>query len=454
MTELIYSIIFFVVAVGVLISFHEYGHYWVARKLGVSVLKFSIGFGPSLFKFNLPKRETEYVIAAIPLGGYVKMLDESVDEVPEDQLPKAFNRQPLYKRSAIVAAGPFFNFLLAGLLYWAVFLIGTEGLRPVVGSVAPNSIAQQAGIVAGDEILQVGGSENKSWRHNQIYVIDRIVNGEILEMVVRDVSGDERAVSLMLSELAERNVSTKSWEQLLGLYPLTPTLAPVIGEVVSDSPADIAGIESGDRIIEVSGEPVDSWRQLVTTVNQSPATPLTLLIERADLHQELIVTPEAVEVEGGTVGRMGVVVAVPSELDTDFSVVVQYGPLESLWLGVQRTWSITALTVTMLGKMLNLSEPSNQLGGPLTIATYAGQAAQAGINTYLTFLALLSISLGILNLLPIPILDGGHLMFHLYEAITGSPPSDEIVQWSYRIGIAMLIGIMSLAFYNDIVNLF
>ncbi len=452
--ETLYSIVFFIVALGVLITFHEYGHYWVARKLGVSVLKFSIGFGPSLFKYRLKNRETEYVVAAIPLGGYVKMLDETHDEVSAEDLPRAFNRQPLIKRSAIVAAGPIFNFLLAGLLYWAVFLLGTEGIRPVVGEVVPDSFAYQAGLQQGDLITRVDGKENRSWRHNQMTIVDRIVSAEPLELQVESVDGETRILQLHAGEESGRDIGTRSWEEIVGAYPQVPVLAPVVGEVVPQSPAEAAGMQPGDRIAAVDGDTVESWRDLVSIIGRSAGKSLMLAIERADGLHELAVAPDAVEVGGRTVGRLGITVQVPEDIGLEHRVVVRYGPVESLWRGIASTWEVSAMTIKMLGRMLDFSQPTNQLGGPVTIARYAGQAAQAGVNTYLTFLALLSISLGILNLLPIPVLDGGHLMFHLYEAVVGSPPSDEAVQWAYRIGIAMLAGIMALAFYNDFVNLF
>lgn len=456
MTQFLYSIVFFVVAVGVLISFHEYGHFWVARRLGVSVLKFSIGFGPPLLRFRLKNKETEYVVAAIPLGGYVRMLDENAGEVPQDQLHRAFNRQVLWKRSAIVAAGPLFNFLLAGLLYCAVFLIGTEGLRPVIGYVKPDSIAARAGVTVGDEIVAVEGRRNRAWRENHFYIFDRVMSGDPVHLELLDGDGATREVVLKMPDGVAFTGQAQSWESVFGIAPALPQLKPVIDEVMADSPAQSAGLVSGDRVVEVDGEAVASWSELVVLVSGSPGTELRFLIERDGELMQLDVTPRATQVDGATVGRIGVLVGQSQLLDESQLVVVRYGPLQSFGRAIESTWSMTALTVKMLARMLDFSDgadASRQLGGPITIAKYAGTAAQSGVENYLTFLALLSISLGILNLLPIPVLDGGHLLFHLYEAVVGSPPSERVMARAFVFGIFMLAGIMGLAFYNDFSNL-
>ncbi len=453
MTGMLHSAIFFVIAVGVLISFHEFGHYWVARKVGVSVLRFSIGFGPALLSFKPKNRETEYVVSAIPLGGYVKMLDENQGEVSPEEVPRAFNRQPLYKRSAIVLAGPMFNFLLAALLYWAVFLIGVEGVRPIVGEVVPDSPAQQAGLQPGDEIVRIDGRDNRSWNQNRMRIIDRAISGEPLLLEVQDAGGTARNVELRAAQGGIPDIDARRWEEIYGILPQLPSIDPVVGEVLDNSPASSAGILPGDRVVEVGGAEVASWRELVSIVSQAAGQSLAIVVDRSGDQIELSVTPETVESEGRIVGRLGITVAVSDDIAYGHRVLVRYGPLESIWRGAALTWEMSAMTVKALAQMLNLSRPTNQLGGPITIAHYAGQAAQSGIDTYLTFLALLSISLGILNLLPIPMLDGGHLLFHVYEAVTGSPPSETVTQWALYIGIAMLAGIMTLAIYNDFANL-
>ena len=448
------NLVFFIVAVGVLISFHEYGHFWVARRLGVSVLRFSIGFGPPLLKFKSTKRETEYVISAIPLGGYVRMLDESQDEVSEDQLPYAFNRQPLYIRSAIVAAGPIFNFLLAALLFWVTFVIGVEGSRPYVGEVIPGSIGERSGFEIGDEINFVDGRVNQSWEQHRYYILDKIVDGESVTFEALNRGAQAKTITIDFAEIDGVDVQQRSVEQILGVYPSTAVLLPIIGEVVPDTPAAAAQLMAQDIIVEVNGSEVYSWTRLVSQIIASPGEEVALLVQRGNAVFETTVVPESVDIDGQVIGRIGVRVNLEQqERIEDDQIIVRYGTFESMVRGVQSMWLMTTLTLKMLAKMFDYEQPANSLGGPVTIAVYAGQAAESGLNTYLTFLALLSISLGILNLLPIPILDGGHLLFHLYEAITGKQPTEQMFQWGTRIGIAIIISIMALAFYNDVILL-
>lgn len=448
------SIVFFIVAVGVLISFHEYGHFWVARRLGVSVLRFSIGFGPPLLRFKSAKRETEYVISAIPLGGYVRMLDESQDEVSEDQLPYAFNRQPLYVRSAIVAAGPIFNFILAALLFGATFLIGVEGSRPYVGEVVPGSIGERSGFEIGDEINYVDGRINQSWEQHRYYILDKIVDGESVTFEALNRGAQAKTITVDFSEIDGLEVQQRSVEQILGVYPSTAVLLPIIGEVVTDTPAAAAQLMAKDLILEVNGSEVYSWTRLVSQIIESPGAQVALLVQRGTEVFETTVVPEPVDIDGQVIGRIGVKVDLEQqERVANDQIVVRYGTFESMVRGVQSMWLMTTLTLKMLAKMFDYDQPANSLGGPVTIAVYAGQAAESGLNTYLSFLALLSISLGILNLLPIPILDGGHLLFHLYEAVTGKRPTEQMIQWGTRIGIAIIISIMVLAFYNDVILL-
>ena len=455
MIEILYSVVFFIVAIGVLISFHEFGHFWVARRLGVAVLRFSIGFGPALYRYVSSKSETEYVLAAIPLGGYVKMLDESRDEVPAEKASKAFNRQPLYKRSAIVAAGPLANFLLAAILYGAAFAVGTVGIKPFVGEVVEGSIAEQAGFEVGDEIVLIDGRVNQSWGQHHIHVLDKIVNQDALEYEVVSENGFRKSITVDFSEIGDVDVQSVPIERILGMYSKIPPIQAIIGDVVDGYPAQAAGFQSGDRILTAHGVQIDDWDSLVSVIQRSAGIAVPITFERNENIQEITLIPNVVDSNGERIGQIGITVDVQQQLrDSDAAVMVRLGPLDAMWRGIQSTWSITRLTVKFLVDMLKFEKPADTIGGPIAIAEYAGKSAQAGIHNYLTFLALLSVSLGILNLLPIPVLDGGHLMFHVYEAITGSPPPEKMLMWANQVGLALLIGLMGLAFYNDLSRIF
>lgn len=455
MGDLAYSIIFFIVAIGVLITFHEYGHFWVARRCNVLVLRFSVGFGPKLFSYYSEKSCTEYVIAAIPLGGYVRMLDESSDEVTERLQPFAFNRKSLLQRTAVVAAGPLANFLLAVLLFWWVFMLGTSGIKPVIGTVVPGSFAEQAGFAVGDEIQFLDGERQQVWGQHRLELADKVMRGETVEYEVVSVDGQRKLIELDFGAMGIDTSNVAGFSQMLGLYPRMPVVLPIIDEVVTGSPADEAGFQTGDHVIQVAGNPVESWEQLVQVVGEAPNQPLNITYRRDEQIFETIVTPQAVEVDGQTIGQLGITVDTSQPgIDDDTRAFVRYGPIESLVKGAKVTWTLSALTVTMLVELFDFSKPADAIGGPIAIAHYAGEAAQAGLKNYLVFLALLSISLGILNLLPIPILDGGHLLFYLYEAITGSPPGKRAMIWSNQIGLVLLLGLMTLALYNDFTNLF
>lgn len=454
MGDLAYSIIFFIVAIGVLITFHEYGHFWVARRCNVLVLKFSVGFGPKLFSYYSEKSCTEYVIAAIPLGGYVRMLDETRDIVSERLQPFAFNRKPLLQRTAVVAAGPLANFLLAILLFWCIYMIGIAGIKPVVGTVVPGSISEQAGFSVGDEIQFIDGERHQVWEQHQLYLLDKAMHGEAVDFEVLSANGQRKLIVLDFGVLEESRLYESGLYKMMGIFPVLPVVEPILAEVVNDSAADEAGLKAGDQIIQVAGEPVESWTHLVHLINVAPNQPLNITYRRDEQIIETIATPKAVEIDGQTIGQLGIFVDPAQQVDNDTRAYIRFGPIESLIKGVKSTWSLSTLTLTFLADLLDFSTPADAIGGPVAIAHYAGKAAQAGVEKYLTFLALLSISLGILNLLPIPILDGGHLLFYLYEAITGSPPGQRVVMWGTQIGLVLLLGLMSLAFYNDFINFF
>ncbi|MDH3689667.1 MAG: RIP metalloprotease RseP [Gammaproteobacteria bacterium] len=453
MSEFLYSLFGFIVALGILVTVHEFGHFWVARRLGVKVLRFSIGFGAPIWSRRAGLDDTEYVVAAIPLGGYVKMLDENEGEVDPADLHRAFNRKPLISRSAIVLAGPAFNFLFAVFAYWMISVIGVEGVRPIVGKVVDDSIAADSGFRAGDEITRINGRANRSWDEHRLYLFYKALQGEVVLVDVRDSLGTTRALELDLTRLGIDAVDAGILENGLGLIGYLPSVTLVLDQVVEESPAARAGLRPGDRIIEVDGKAVHSWEQdVVTQVRAKPDKPMQFLVERSGQELVLEVTPGTVTVGENVVGQIGVAPTIQPFPD-DMRVTLKSNPLIALGKGIESTWIMSALTVRMLWKMVQLEVSTKNISGPITIAQYAGQYVRVGMDGFLLFLAVVSISLGILNLLPIPILDGGHLLYYAIEAVTGGPVSKQVMLWGQQVGIVMLFGLMSLAFYNDIVRL-
>jgi len=440
------DILYFLIALAILISVHEFGHFWVARLVGVKVLRFSIGFGRALLRYQRNPDTTEYVLAAIPLGGYVKMLDEREDEVPAHQVDQAFNRQVLWKRFAIVAAGPAFNFLFAILAYWAVFMAGESGLRAVVESVEPDSIAAQAGFREGDALVRVGDRDAPIWERVVFALMVEQRSGQDLRVTVRDASGREQ----------ERWIDAERWSALpedasvlegLGLHPQKPRFAAIIGKLIRGEPAAQAGLAVGDRILSADGKPIRDWDHWVETVQSSPGQALRVAIERDGEPRTIALTPRAVEKDGATVGRIGAEVLVER-------VQVRYGPVEALVAALVKTGDLSYLTVRVIGRMLVGQASLENLSGPITIAKAAGQTATIGFDSFLKFLAVVSISLGVLNLLPIPILDGGHLLYFAIEWIKGSPLSEAAQLQGQKLGIVMLAALMGLAFYLDLSRIF
>jgi len=454
MHSFLYSVAGFIVALGILVAVHEFGHYWVARKLGVKVLKFSIGFGKVLWSRRGGADNTEYAIGAIPLGGYVKMLDETEGDVPESERHRAFNRQGLPTRAAVVLAGPAFNFLFAIAAYWLVFCIGTEGLSPVVGTITPNSIAERSGLQSGDKIIAVNGRPNRTWSENRLYMFDAGLAQRSIDLDVVNDAGAERKVSLDLSGLDPRKVDSGFIERGIGMWGWRPEPPAQLGQVVDGSPASLAGLREGDTVLSVDGKTVTNWTEMVGTIAPNPDKALQVKIRRDDGSTETVtLTPERIELDDSrAIGRIGVGnVFVP--MPEDMIVRVRAGPVDGLVQGVSNTWLMSKLTVSMLWRMLKLEVSPKNISGPVTIARYAGATAQVGFEQFFMFLAVVSISLGVLNLLPIPILDGGHLLYYVVEAIKGSPVSDQVLLWGQQIGILLLGALMCLAFYNDITQL-
>lgn len=449
------TVLAFLLTIGILIVVHEWGHYRMARACGVKVLRFSVGFGKVLWRRQRTPDSTEFVICALPLGGYVRMLDEREGAVPPSLLEQAFNRKPLRSRALIVAAGPVANLVLAVALYAMAGWVGTDEPKAVLGAPAAGSLAERAGMRSGDWVRSVqepDGDTIEIHSYNDLrwYVTDATVHGRDLTLQLTDAQGHRpRAVTLPLAGLGSRSVDAQLMSKI-GLG--SPYSEPVLGRIVPGGPAEKAGLLTGDRVLALDGETVpDAARlrdRIRAAVRDGAAVPMQWRVERQDQVIELQVMPAVVEQNGQRLGRIEAEVGQPIEF-----VTVSYGPLEGVAYGVRRTWEVAALSLRMLGKMLIGEASIKNLSGPLTIADFAGQSVQLGLSYYLGFLALVSVSLGVLNLLPLPVLDGGHLMYYLFEGVTGRPISDAWLDRLQRGGVAIMLAMMSLAVYNDVARL-
>jgi regulator of sigma E protease len=447
--SLLHTIAAFIVALGLLIVVHEYGHYLIARLCGVKVLRFSVGFGRALVTWRRGADQTEWVIAAIPFGGYVKMLDEREGPVEPREAERAFNRQSVWRRFAIVIAGPVANFLFAIAVYAGLFMYGLPEARPVLGVPPPGSVAAAAGLRAGDTVRAVEGEAISTWQELRWRVLQSALQRAPLRLDVVNEKGHLSTVTLDLRSFPADDVESDALERV-GLRLYRPPLDPVLGQVVSGGAAERAGLAPGDRILLADGKPVRTWEELVSAVQARPEMPLSLTIERGGVRQTVEVVPASVGAGQKRIGRIGAAPQLPASHAEKMLIRVQHGVVESLWKGVLKTGDIAAFSLKMLGKML-LGEISwKHLSGPVTIADFAGQSAQLGWVSYLTFLALISISLGVLNLLPIPLLDGGHLMYYAIEIVKGRPVSERAMELGQRVGLALLLVMMAFAFYNDL----
>ncbi|MDX7642803.1 sigma E protease regulator RseP [Aeromonas caviae] len=440
----------FIVALGLLVAVHEFGHFWVARRCGVKVERFSIGFGKAIWR-RLGKDGTEYVLALIPLGGYVKMLDGRVDELKPGEEAQAFNHKSVWARMAIVAAGPMANFVFALFAFWLMFMIGVPSVKPVVGEVRPASIVAEAGILPGMEIVGVGGEETGDWE-SVIYALISHLGDDSVQLKLK-AANTSYAVDKTL-QLAGWKFDPDKESPIgsLGIVPLGGKVLPVVEAVVPSSASEKAGLQIGDRIKGVDGEAITEWAQFVERVQQSPAQPLQVTVERGGSEMTLTLTPDGKKVKGQLVGFVGLspqLVPLPDEYRT----LLQYGPLQALWHGVQKTWSLITLTFDMIGKLIGGIVSLDNLSGPISIAKGAGSSADYGLVYFLGFLALISVNLGIINLFPLPVLDGGHLVYFLIEAITGKPVSEKIQEVGFRIGAAILMLLMGIALFNDFARL-
>jgi len=450
--QILSSVFFFVLAIGVLVTVHEFGHFWVARRLGVKVLRFSVGFGKPLLSWRRKNDPTEYVIAALPLGGYVQMLDEREGPVEDFELDQAFNRKPVLSRCAVVIAGPLFNFLFAIAAYWLVFMLGINGMKPVVGPVAADSLAAQGGFEVMDVITQVGDTETPTWNSVFLKLLAGSLDMQQLHVTVQDAQGIERQRMLAFQTLPA-GIDRENLLDMVGFRPYRPVLPAVIGQLEPGGAADLAGFRVGDEVLAWDGQAVPSWDDWVEIVRQHPDQRRPVSIKRDG--QELLLTlrPARMQTPSGDIGRIGAGVEIPPGFGEDLVTTVRYPLFRALGMGVEKTADMSLLTLRMLGHMLRGSVSASNISGPISIAQYASYSAGIGLVAFLGYLALISISLGVLNLLPIPILDGGHLLYYLVEFIKGSPVSEQTMMLGQRLGIALLLGVMMLAFYNDLVRL-
>ncbi|MCP1622435.1 sigma E protease regulator RseP [Pseudomonas nitroreducens] len=447
----LYMVVGLIVALGVLVTFHEFGHFWVARRCGVKVLRFSVGFGTPLVRWH-DRQGTEFVVAAIPLGGYVKMLDEREGDVPAELLDRAFNRKTVFQRIAIVAAGPIANFLLAILFFWVLAMLGSQQIKPIIGSVAANSPAAVAGLASGQEVVAVDGEAVDGWSGVNLQLVRRLGETGELSVAVLEQGSSVPAVHQVRISSWLKNEDNPDPIGGLGIQPWRPAVAPVIAELDEKGPAKAAGLQIGDRLVSLDGQSVTDWQDVVSRVRAMPEGKVTLGIERAGQREELALTLAAKGEGKARTGYLGAGVA-GGQWPPEMLREVSYGPVAAVGQALSRTWSMSLLTLDSLKKMVLGQLSVKNLSGPITIAKVAGASAQSGVGDFLHFLAYLSISLGVLNLLPIPVLDGGHLLFYMVEWVRGRPLSERVQAWGMQIGISLVVGVMLLALVNDLSRL-
>jgi len=449
MTGTLWNLLSFMVALAILIAVHEWGHFWVARRCGVRVERFSLGFGKVLWS-RQDRQGTHFSLSLIPLGGYVKMLDERLAPVPEELRSQAFNNKSVGQRFAIVAAGPLANFGFALLALWLMFLLGIPGLKPVLGEVLPETPAQQAGFQPGMEIRGVAGSQTRDWEAVTYALLDHMGEGRV-EIQVAKPEGGEQLLGL---SLADWKLTPEQPEPLasLGLVPVQPQITLDIAQVLPGGAGERAGLQAGDRLQALDGQVLADWNAFAERVRAAPEQSLQLQIVRNGSPLILTLTPERRETRTLSFGYAGLAPKV-LPLDERYRIELHYGPLEALGEAGIKTWALVRLTVSMLGKLLSGAISLDNLSGPVAIAQGAGSSAAFGLVYFLGFLALVSVNLGIINLFPLPVLDGGHLLFFAIEALTGRPVPDKIQEIAFKIGAAILIILMGIALFNDFARL-
>ena len=444
---ILWNLAAFIIVLGILITVHEFGHFWVARRCGVYVERFSIGFGKAIWR-KTDKHGTEFVVAWIPLGGYVKMLDERVAEVAPERRHLAFNNKTVGPRAAIVAAGPIANFLLAIVAYWLVFMIGVPALKPIIADIRPDSIAEQAKLTPGMELKSVAGIETPDQNAVRLALVSKIGAKEVTFVVTQPNSLSE---SENILNLQQWNFDPERQDPIvsLGIMPVGARLDSKVVEVTPDSAAEKAGLQAGDRIVKVDGQPIDTWHPFTYFVRQSPNKTLELLVERNGASLVLNITPTAIALKDGSeVGQVGAKLQVLPP-DEQYLIMQQYNPFSALYEASDKTWQLMGLTVKMIGKLVVGDVKLTNLSGPVSIAKGAGMSADSGFVYYLMFIALISVNLGIINLFPLPVLDGGHLLFLVIEKIKGGPVSERVQDVCYRFGVMALMLLMGLALFND-----
>ncbi|EGQ9761630.1 sigma E protease regulator RseP [Vibrio alginolyticus] len=452
MTGILWNLISFIVALGILVAVHEFGHFWVARRCGVKVEKFSIGFGKSIWS-KVGKDGTEFSISMIPLGGYVKMVDSRVDEVPEHEKHLAFDKKPLWKRTSIVAAGPIFNFLFAIFAYWLVFLIGIPAVKPVIGEVTPNSIVAEAGIESGMELKSISGIKTPDWESVNMGLISHI-GDDLMTVTLTSANevGSEVTKTLDLREW-KFDPETQSAMQSLGFAPYTPEVYRVIEQVSQGGAAEKAGVLPGDEVVAIGQQRVTEWKQVVEAVRSNPDTPLELTVLRQGYEQTLTLTPGSRELANKEVVGFAGIAPKVAEWPESYRFDLQFGVFESIGKAVDKTGQVIGLTISMLKKLIVGDVGLNNLSGPISIAKGAGATADYGLVYFLGFLALISVNLGIINLVPLPMLDGGHLLFFAIEAVIRRPVPEKVQEMGFRIGGAIIFSLMALALFNDFTRL-
>lgn len=443
------TLIAFIVTLAILITVHEYGHFQMARWCGVKVLRFSVGFGKPLFSKRFGSDQTEFVLGALPLGGYVKMLDEHEAPVEDVRdLPRAFNRQSVWKRIAIVSAGPIANLLLAIFFYWILFMHGVMGMKPILGEITQGSLAAQAGMKSGELIQKVAATPVATWQDVRWILLQQSLKSPVGEVEATSGSNEVHLHRLVLGGIDKDDFEGDFLDKL-GLKPYQPKLPAKVGEIIKGSAAEKAGLQPGDEILLVNGVAVAQWEDFVNIIRKNPDQRLSLKILRAGAELTLPISPDAAEENGQRIGRIGAAYHMnQSEIDK-LLVKVQYGPITALSKATAKTWDNSIFSLKMLGYMLTGKVSWKGVSGPVTIASYAGQTANIGWEAFVSFLAIISISLGVLNLLPIPVLDGGHLLYYMVEIFKGSPVSEAVIETGQRMGLVLLGLLMVVAFYND-----
>ena len=452
MNEILHAIAFFIISVGVLITFHEFGHFWVARFFDVKILRFSIGIGRSIYTKRFGKDQTEFSIGFLPLGGYVKMLDDREGKVVEEEKKREFNSKPIWQRFSIVLAGPVFNFIFAIFIYSIIYSIGVNALKPIIGDVEPSSISEESGFVKGQKILSINGAKTPTWPTVIDSLVKHTISGKTVNIVLESDSKKQN-LSLDLSKIKIDKISDGKLLNELGLSVIKLKIPPIIGMIEENGPAKASGLHKNDKIIAVNGNLIESWGEWVSIIRQNPNELLNTEVLRNNQTIYIELTPENFQADGTSIGRIGAGPSINDELYDSYFTLEQYSLHLAILRAFNKTWEMSVLTLKVLAKIITGDASVKNLSGPISIAKYAGQSASVGVVALLTFLAIVSVSLGVLNLLPIPLLDGGHLVYYIIELITGKPVSDAVQIVGQQIGLVLLLGLMGIALYNDFIKL-